>query len=61
MRVSSDISRVVVDVETWLRWLDGLHKNFPETYADPSIALNGFYDDWEQYCRIIDKIRGLSD
>lgn len=48
---------IVVDIDNWLNFLDTLYDNFPEIYNDPDSALIGFEQDWEDYKRILDKIK----
>jgi hypothetical protein len=57
MRVSSNIDKIVVDLDLWIQWLDALHIAFPKNYNDPLKALNGFHEDWEDYCNLIKQIR----
>ncbi len=57
MRVSSEVEKIVVDLDLWIQWLDALHTAFPKYYNDPIDAINGFHDDWEDYCKLIKKIR----
>lgn len=50
---------IVVDIDTWLLWLDSLNHAFPDVYNDPTKAVIGFYKDWEQYLSIVNKSRGV--
>ena len=61
MRVSSNIEKIVVDLDLWIQWLDALHTAFPKHYRDPLVALNGFHEDWEDYCNLIKQIRNVND
>lgn len=61
MRVSSNIEKIVVDLDLWIQWLDALHTAFPKHYRDPLLALNGFHEDWEDYCNLIKQIRNVND
>ncbi len=55
--MSSEVEKIVVDLDLWIQWLDALHTAFPKYYNDPIDAINGFHDDWEDYCKLIKKIR----
>jgi hypothetical protein len=48
---------IVVDINNWLNFLDTLYESFPDIYNDPDTALIGFEEDWEQYKRILSKIK----
>lgn len=48
---------IVVDINNWLNFLDTLHDSFPDVYNDPDTALIGFEQDWEEYKRLIIKIK----
>ena len=48
---------IVVDLDLWLAWLESLHNAFPHAYANPDVALKGFYEDWDSYVNIIDTIK----
>ena len=50
-------SDIVVDLDLWLMWLERLHYAFPEMYNDPVSALNGFYEDWNEYLTLIKHIK----
>ncbi len=48
---------IVVDLDNWLNFLDTLHDNFPHIYNDPDNALIGFEQDWEDYKKILSKLK----
>lgn len=48
---------IVVDIDNWLNFLDVLYDNFPDVYNDPDSALIGFEHDWEEYKRILSRIK----
>lgn len=50
-------NEIVVDINNWLNFLDTLHDSFPDVYNDPDTALIGFEKDWEEYKRLIIKIK----
>ena len=50
-------SEIVVDLDLWLMWLERLHLAFPSHYTDPTVALNGFYEDWTEYKTILKRIK----
>lgn len=53
----SQNSDIVVDLDLWLMWLERLHYAFPDMYNDPVSALNGFYEDWNEYLTLIKHIK----